>query len=113
MLEKELHKLGEFHCLKKLQLNGWCMICDFSPVALFLQKSPNIQELNLNNIEHCQGKEKDVHQMGYNSLLLELSPCKNLKKVRTKLWKDHHIRADKVEEPLLRKKFENIEIVLY
>ncbi|KAF3335408.1 F-box/LRR-repeat protein [Carex littledalei] len=115
MLEKELQKLGEFHCLKKLLLNGWCMICNFSPVALFLQKSPNLQELNLINIQNCKGEETDVHQMGYNSMLLELSRCKNLKKVRIKLWKDHHIRANKVEEASLPKRegFENIEIVLY
>lgn len=114
MLEEELQKLGEFHYLKDLLLSGWCMTGNFSPVALFLQKSPNLQKLDLYNCgEHCQGEKISVHQMVDSSMFVKLSRCKNLKAVDIRFWKDH-IRAHEIEEAVLlcRKEFENIEVVL-
>ncbi|XP_078176802.1 putative FBD-associated F-box protein At3g50710 [Carex rostrata] len=114
MLEKELRNFREFHCLVELQLRGWCMICNFSPVALFLEKSPNLQKLTLYNCElHCKGEKTGIHQIVDNFLLRELSQCKNLKVVHMKLWEDD-IRSHKVEEASLpyRIEFKNIEIVL-
>lgn len=109
-------KLGEFHNLMNLCLGSWCMVCNFSPVALFLQKSPNIQKLILYNCgRQCRGEKTGINQMVDNFILFKSSQCKNLTVVHIKLSK-YPIRVHKVEKALLphRKEFEknHLEIVL-
>ncbi|XP_078153117.1 F-box/FBD/LRR-repeat protein At5g18770-like [Carex rostrata] len=116
ILEAAIPKLGEFHNLKDFSLGTSCMICNFGPVALFLERTPNLQKITLYMCasRHCRGKKLvSIHIMVKYLMWTKLSRCKNLKRVDIKLLKDFII-AHEIDEALLssRKQIENTEIII-
>lgn len=113
ILEAALPKIRAFHNLIDLNVGSWCMTCNFSPVTLFLQQTPNLQKITLNiSARGCRGKETSIHQMVDNLMWVDFSRCKNLKQVDIKLLEDYRTR--KIHGTLLpsRKVFENIEVII-
>ncbi|KAF3330477.1 F-box protein [Carex littledalei] len=79
-LEAALPKLRAFHNLMDLNVGSWCMTCNFNPVALFLQQTPNLHKIALYMCaRHCRGEETDIHQLMDNLMWMDFSRCKKLK----------------------------------
>ncbi|XP_078178608.1 uncharacterized protein LOC144572808 [Carex rostrata] len=109
--------LGEFHNLIDLCLGSWCMTCNLSPVALFLQQTPNLQKITLYMCaRHCRvevtGIHKKMDHLMWRYLLRYLYGCKNLKHVEIKLSKDY-IRAHEINKAVLPRstQIRGIEII--
>ncbi|KAF3336777.1 F-box domain containing protein [Carex littledalei] len=111
-------KLGEFHNLIDLCLGSWCMTCNLSPVALFLQQTPNLQKITLYMCaRHCRveetGIDKKMDHLMWVYLLRYLYGCKNLRQVEIKLFKDY-IRVHKINKAVLPRRTQKrgIEIIV-
>ncbi|XP_078151692.1 putative F-box/LRR-repeat protein At3g58880 [Carex rostrata] len=110
-------KLGEFHNLIDLCLGSWCMTCNLSPIALFLQQTPNLQKITLYMCaRHCRVEETGIHQtlgIMWVYLFQYLFGCKNLKQVEIKILKDY-IRAHKINKALLPRRLQmrGVEIIV-